>query len=102
MLPGQRAVVRLPAFNQRTTPELFGIVKLISADLTKETQPSGQTAAYYTARIELGEGELARLKGLRLVPGMPAESHIQTGERTALSYFLKPLSDQIAKAFREE
>ncbi|ESY66015.1 hypothetical protein X742_20950 [Mesorhizobium sp. LNHC232B00] len=36
------------------------------------------------------------------MPGMPAEAMVQTGERTALSYFMKPLSDQISRAFREE
>ena len=48
------------------------------------------------------EEELARLGALELVPGMPAEAFISTGERTALSYLLKPLSDQIARTFREE
>lgn len=96
---GQPAMVRLSAFSQRTTPELAGRVMLVAADLTRNPQNG---AAYYIARIELPDSELARLQGLRLVPGMPAEVHIQTGERTALSYFLKPLSDQIARAFKED
>ncbi|MFN3482787.1 MAG: HlyD family type I secretion periplasmic adaptor subunit, partial [Rhabdaerophilum calidifontis] len=96
---GQLAMVRLSAFSQRTTPELAGRVMLVAADLTRNPQNG---AAYYIARIELPESELSRLQGLRLVPGMPAEVHIQTGERTALSYFLKPLSDQIARAFKED
>lgn len=96
---GQEAVVRFSAFNQRTTPELFGTVTRVSADLSKDPQ-SGLT--YYTARVALPNSELARLGSLKLVPGMPAEVHIQTGERTALSYFIKPLADQIARAFKEE
>jgi HlyD family secretion protein len=45
--------------------------------------------------------ELAKLSGHKLKPGMPAEAFIQTGARSPLSYLLKPLSDQIAHAFRE-
>lgn len=96
---GQKALLRLSAFNQRTTPELNGEVDRVAADLS-EDQRTGQ--AYYLVRIRIPQEELARLDGLGLVPGMPAEAFIQTGERTALSYFLKPLNDQIARAFRED
>jgi len=92
-------VVRLSAFSQRTTPELFGKVTRVSADLTKDPQTQ---LSWYTVRVELPESELQRLGKLKLVPGMPAEAHIQTGERTTLSYLIKPLADQFAKAFREE
>ena len=71
----------------------------IAADLTREQQ-TGQ--AYFVARISLSEDELKRLGQLKLVPGMPAEVYIRTTERTALSYLLKPLRDQVAKAFTEQ
>lgn len=96
---GQEAVVRLSAFNQRTTPELFGKVVRISADLT--TNPQTQMS-WYTVRIELPESEINRLGNLKLLPGMPAEAHIQTAQRSALSYLVRPISDQLAKAFRED
>lgn len=95
---GYKAVLRFSAFNQRTTPELSGEVSVVSADISQD-QKSG--ASFYTARIRPAEGELERLKGLRLVAGMPVESFIQTGERTVLSYLTKPLTDQITKAWRE-
>jgi HlyD family secretion protein len=57
---------------------------------------------FYTARIETSEMERAQLKDLKLVPGMPVEAFVQTGERTALSYLAKPLSDQLNRARREE
>ena len=41
------------------------------------------------------------LLGQSLVPGMPAESYLQTGSRTILSYLFKPLSDQIEHVMRE-
>ena len=95
---GQTAVLRFAAFNQHTTPELDGEVSRISADVTQD-QKTG--AAYYTIRVTVPEAELARLGSLKLVPGMPVEAFVQTGERSVLSYLVKPLSDQITKAFRE-
>src|SRR4051812_29545841 len=82
------AALRFSAFNQRTTPELNGELSRISADLSSD-QRTG--ANYYTVRITLPDSELARLGGLKLVPGMPVEAFIKTGERTMLSYFTKPL-----------
>jgi PrtD family type I secretion system ABC transporter/HlyD family type I secretion membrane fusion protein len=93
---GQKAVLRMSAFNQRTTPELSGTVIRIAADLTQDERTG---LSFYLVRIAV---EQARLGGLTLLPGMPAEAFIQTGERTALSYLLKPLRDQISRAFKEE
>jgi HlyD family secretion protein len=91
-------VLRLSAFNQQTTPELNGEVTLVSADINQD-QKTG--LSFYTVKIALSEAEVARLNGLKLVPGMPVESFIQTGERTAISYLTKPLTDQMARAWRE-
>jgi HlyD family secretion protein len=96
---GQTAVLRFSAFNQRTTPELNGSVSRISADVVQDAKTG---ASYYTIRMSVPDGELARLDGRRLVPGMPVESFIQTGERTVISYLTKPLTDQLAKAWREK
>ncbi len=95
----QPVVLRFSAFNQRTTPELFGTVRTVSAD---RTQNPNTGEAWYTARIDVPEEEIRQLGGLPLIPGMPVEAFIRTEERTALSYLLKPLSDQIERAFREE
>ena len=97
--PGQPAVLRLSAFNQRTTSELNGEVNRIAADLTQD-QRTG--LSHYLVRITIPAEELSRLGKLTLVPGMPAEAFIQTGERTVISYLVKPLTDQIMRAFREE
>jgi HlyD family secretion protein len=95
---GQRAVLRFAAFNQRTTPEIAGVVAKISADITQDPKTG---AAFYVLRIAMPREEIARLNGLKLVPGMPVETFVQTGERTVMSYLVKPLHDQIMKAFRE-
>lgn len=96
---GQEAMVRLSAFSQKTTPELAGSVARIAADLTKDEKTG---SSFYVAQVVLPVEELGRLGGLQLMPGMPAEVHLRTGERTALSYLVKPLRDQIARAMREE
>ncbi|HLK84407.1 MAG TPA: HlyD family type I secretion periplasmic adaptor subunit [Xanthobacteraceae bacterium] len=95
---GQNTLVRFSAFNQRTTPELRGIVSHVSADITRDPQSN---AGYYTVRVSLPGGELARLGELQLISGMPAEVFIQTGSRTMVSYLFKPISDQLQRMFRE-
>ncbi|WP_342108365.1 HlyD family type I secretion periplasmic adaptor subunit [Methylobacterium sp. SI9] len=96
---GQRAVLRFSAFNSRTTPEIDGTVSRVSADVASDPK-TGQS--FYTARITVADAQRDRLGGVRLVPGMPVEAFLQIGERTVLSYLVKPMSDQIAKAWREK
>jgi HlyD family secretion protein len=96
---GQHAILRLTAFNLRTTPELAGTVSRVGADLTEDRRTG---SSYYVIRIAIPPKELARIGKLKLVPGMPAEALVQTRERTALSYLVKPLRDQVARAFRED
>ncbi|WP_419914403.1 HlyD family type I secretion periplasmic adaptor subunit [Hoeflea sp.] len=98
VFPGQSAHIRFSAFNQRTTPELIGTVTRVSADVLQEASTG---ATYYTAHIDVAEAELEKLEGLDLVAGMPVEVFIQTSRRSVLSYVLKPLSDQVRRAFRE-
>jgi HlyD family secretion protein len=96
---GQKTLLRLSAFNQRTTPELNGIVSRVSPDVTTD-QRTGQS--YYTIRVSMPPEEIARLGDAKLIPGMPAEAFVQTGDRTVMSYLMKPLSDQVMRAFREK
>src|SRR6202045_3339175 len=96
---GQKTLLRLSAFNQRTTPELNGVVTRVSPDVTTD-QRTGQS--YYTIRVSMPPEEVARLGDVKMIPGMPAEAFVQTGERTMLSYLMKPLNDQLMRAFREK
>ncbi|MBR0716729.1 HlyD family type I secretion periplasmic adaptor subunit [Bradyrhizobium liaoningense] len=96
---GQKTLLRLSAFNQRTTPELNGIVTRVSPDVTTE-QRTGQS--YYTIRVSMPAEEVARLGDVKLIPGMPVEAFVQTGDRTMLSYLMKPFHDQLMRAFREK
>jgi HlyD family secretion protein len=95
---GQRAVVKVMAGNQRTTPEVNGTVSRISADVSRDQQ-TGMT--FYVVRISIPEDEKARLGQLEVMPGMLADSFIKTGDRTPFEYLMKPLTDQFQRAFRE-
>ena len=77
---------------------LNGTVTGVSADLSRDPVTGEK---YFLARIGLSDAELKKLGVLKLVPGMPADVQIRTADRTALSYLVKPLQDQIEKAFRE-
>ena len=94
----QPARVRFTAFNQRTTPELNGTLFRVASDVTKDPQTG---AMYFTGGVSLTEEELRRLKGAKLIAGMPADAFIRTGERTFASYLVKPLSDQMQRSLRE-
>jgi len=95
---GQKAFLRFTSFNLRTTPELNGEVSLVSADVSQDKRD----ANYYTIRVKVSAGETERLrKGVKLVPGMPVETYVQTEDRTVLSYLVKPMRDQVQRAFRE-
>ena len=96
---GQTALLRMSAFNQHTTPELEGKISVISADLVVDQRTGlGQ----YVVRIAIPEEQIARLGELKLVPGMPVEAFIQTRPRTVISYLAKPITDQLARTFREK
>lgn len=95
---GQPANIRLVAFNQQTTPEFTGQVSHVSADVSEDAKTD---LRFYTVRIAVPENTIPRLEGVRLVPGMPADVFIQTSSRTVISFLLRPLWDQISRAFRE-
>lgn len=95
---GQKARVVFPAFDMRTTPEIFGA--LSSVPPSSVTDPAtGQS--YYRVTVSVPEAELARLGDVDIIPGMPVEAFLETGERSVLSYLTKPLTDQLQRAFRE-
>ena len=96
---GQSAMLRFSAFNLRATPEITGTITRVAADATTD-QRTGLT--YYITRIAMTKGEIARLGEVKLIPGMPVEAFVQTGERSVMSYLMKPLQDQFMRAFREK
>ncbi|MCZ0962777.1 HlyD family type I secretion periplasmic adaptor subunit [Paracoccus benzoatiresistens] len=95
---GQPVVLRFSAFSSRTTPEIDGVVGRVSADamIDEATQ-----TPYYRAEVTIPADQLDKLGDLALIPGMPVEIYIQTGERSPMAYLLKPLADYFNRAFRE-
>ena len=96
---GQDAKLVFSAFSARTTPELEGTVVNVSADVFTD-EVTGQV--YYRAEILPKDGEIEKLAGQELLPGMPVESFIRTSDRTPLAYLTKPLTDYFNRAFRED
>jgi membrane fusion protein, type I secretion system len=97
---GLPAQVRLLPYKQRRTPMLNATVTYVSADhmVDKRTE-----RPYYTAKLRIDEKELAALGNeVKMVPGMPSEAMIQTGETTVAAYALAPILDSFHRAFREK
>ena len=97
---GQIADMRFTAFNSSTTPVIPGRVKLVGADKIKP--PDGaQGEPYYLAQVEATQEGLYKLGSLQIQPGMLVDVVFKTGERTFLSYFLKPITDKLATGFQD-
>lgn len=95
---GQSAKVKIQAFNQRTTPELFGSVSRVSSDVIRDPQTG---ASFYVIRVAIPPEERARIAPLRVVAGMQADVFVETTPRTPLSFLMRPIHDQFERAFRE-
>lgn len=95
---GQPVELVFSAFSSRTTPQLKGKISKVSADSFTD---QATQASYYRAEIVLDEGEIARLEGQALLPGMPVDAFIQTQAQTPLAYLIKPFTDYFSRAFRE-
>lgn len=95
---GMPVKVRFSAFRQRTTPLAEGTVEEISADAVDDER-IGQS--FYLVRVGVPESEMVKLAGLEIVPGMPAEVLIKGGERTAMEYFLDPITSMLRRSMRE-
>lgn len=96
--PGQQARIVLPAFDSRSTPQIFAKVATISP--TSVTDP--QTGhSFYRLRLMLPPEEQARLGDRQIVPGMPVEAYLQTTDRSVLAYLMHPFVAQADQMFRE-
>ena len=95
---GQETRVRLTAFDQTNVPEAQGIILDLSADSIRDER-SG--AEYFLAKVQLDEEQSDDVEDLKFVPGMPADIFVNTGERTAISYLLQPLSNRLSRTFIE-
>ena len=97
--PGQTARVNFPAFARYNLPPLNGVVETVSADRLVEER-SG--APYFAATVLIDKGELDKLEGRKLLPGMSSEAMIRTGSRTVLAYLAEPITQNFRRSLREK
>ena len=100
---GQEVVVKLSAYDYSVYGGLNGTVQSISPDVLGEAEKAlpGTEAGYYKAMIRADRSSLrAGDKPLQVLPGMSGNADIRTGERSVLSYLLRPLMKS-QEAFRE-
>ncbi|EJT04684.1 HlyD family type I secretion periplasmic adaptor subunit [Rhizobium sp. CCGE 510] len=96
---GQSVDLRFSAFDQRTTPDVRAEITSIAPDIVKDERTG---ISYYPLRVKPEAASIAKLKSIKLYPGMPAEVFIKIADRTVISYLTKPLTDQMQHVFREE
>jgi protease secretion system membrane fusion protein len=96
---GMPTDMRFTAFNQVTTPVIPGIMTVVGADKEPGTNPN--EGEYYLGQVETTKEGLELLGSLKVQPGMPVDVIIKAGERSFMSYLLKPLSDKTARAFKD-
>jgi membrane fusion protein, protease secretion system len=97
---GMPTDLRFTAFNQNTTPVIPGLVKLVGADKLPPQPPQFPTE-YFLALIEPTPEGYQMLADKSIGPGMPVEAIIKKGERSFMSYLLKPLIDRFVLAFKD-
>jgi len=98
---GQSANVKITAYDYSIFGSLKGQITNISPDSVSKEE-HGQVMYYYVARIETSTKAIQSLeKNLPIIPGMQAQVDIITGNKSVLSYLLKPLIGVKENAFRE-
>lgn len=95
--PGLPVEMMFPAFDQTNTPKIPGTLQSISADRIMDEK----MGPYYKAKVLVSPDGMRILGTRKIRPGMPVEVFIITGERTMMSYLLKPLLDRSRSALRE-
>ncbi|MBA5640025.1 HlyD family type I secretion periplasmic adaptor subunit [Duganella sp. LX20W] len=89
------------AFNSNRTPHIPGTVVAVAADRAVD-EKTGQPYYKVRARVTPAGAKLIAAKNLDIVAGMPVELFVKTGERTMMSYLLKPIFDRSKSAMTEE
>ncbi|MEL6486383.1 MAG: HlyD family type I secretion periplasmic adaptor subunit [Pseudomonadota bacterium] len=96
VLVGSDAILFLSGLNRQTTPELAGTVTFVSPNRLMDEN----NLPYFKVNVAIPKSEVEQLGDIQLRVGMPVETFIQTGERTLMSFVLRPLLDQLRRAFR--
>jgi protease secretion system membrane fusion protein len=97
---GLIADMRFSAFNVLSTPVVPGIVRLVGADRLPPMPPKFMEE-YYLMQVETTAEARKTLADKQILAGMPVEVIVKSGERSFMSYLLKPLSDRFVRSFKE-
>ena len=96
---GSQAELQFAAFDANTIPKIYGRVESISADALFD---GGTGMSFYSATLSIPPSELDKLAFNELLPGMPVNVLIKTGERTLFEYMVKPLAQGLSQALIED
>ena len=100
---GQEVKVVFSALDQRKLPRISGEVLSVSADAITDPDSGEQ---FYSLKVQVDRGQLDAIvdrtgANIELIPGMPAEVLVVTGERTLVEYLIEPLRASLRNALRE-
>jgi len=100
---GQETEIRFAAFRERDLPILHGTVTDVSADSFTDERTG---RSFFRVTVEVPPSEMAKIEAVRgtdtgLIPGLPVEVVVPLRKRTALQYFLEPLTQSLWRSFRE-
>ncbi|TFW35091.1 HlyD family type I secretion periplasmic adaptor subunit [Massilia horti] len=98
---GLTVEIMFSAFNSNRTPHIEGEVETVSADRSVDEKTG---APYYKVRVKVTPkgAKMIADHHLNIIPGMPAELFVKTGERTMMNYLLKPVMDRAKSALSED
>lgn len=99
---GQKASVKVDAFDFTIYGDLDGEIVYISADTLEESQQQGQEA-YYKINVRTKGRRFSGIpdRDLQILPGMTTMVEIKTGKNTILNYLLKPISKTMSESLGE-
>lgn len=96
---GMTARINFSAYQARRLPIVLGKVKSVSADRQVD-QRTGQ--AYFAVAVTVDRAALKNYPSAKLIPGLPVDVALDTGSRTALQYFLEPITDTFQNGMKEK
>ncbi|CZH40118.1 TPA: HlyD family type I secretion periplasmic adaptor subunit [Legionella pneumophila subsp. pneumophila] len=100
--PGQKAMVKITAYDFSIYGGLDGVVEHISADTIVDEQTDKKEESYYIVKVRTEKNYLGtEKKTLPIIPGMQATVDILTGQKSVLQYLLKPIIKAKQSALRE-
>jgi adhesin transport system membrane fusion protein len=98
LYPGQKAMIKISAYDFSIYGGLEGVVEQISVDTIRDERGE----SYYKVKLRTHTNAIThRGNKLPIIPGMTASVDILTGKKTVLEYLLKPILKASQNALRE-